>query len=204
MRLSVTTNADQVLREIDDYVARLKRAATRAVNELAETAKVAGLREISNRYGIGPRAFEKYVTVRLARGEETGAEIVVRGRGLPLFLFQARQTKRGVSVKLKGRRFVIPHAFIKQMTSGHVGVFARGAYGGKEVLRKSGDRFGRFVFGYSRRRRSDRSRFSINELFTFAPPDAFANESVTMAMVDRVEEQLGRVVKRAIAFEVRR
>lgn len=204
MKLSVKTNADQVLREIDSYVAGLKRAATRAVNELTDQAKTAGLREISRIYGIGPRAFERYVEVRIARGEETGASIVVRGKGLPLHIFGATPTKRGVTVKVKGRRFLIPHAFIQRMNSGHVGVFARGAYAGKGVLRKSGDTFGRFVFGYSRRRKSDRSRFSINELYTFAPPDAFANEEVTKAMADRVDEQLGRVMKRAIAFEVRR
>lgn len=204
MKLRVRTNADEVVRAIDDYAAGLRRAATRAVNELTDQAKTAGLREISRVYGIGPRAFEKYVDVRIARGEETVASIVVRGKGLPLHIFGATPTKRGVSVKVKGRRFLIPHAFIQRMQSGHVGVFARGAYGGKGVLRKSGSTFGRFVFGYSRRRKTDRSRYSINELYTFAPPDAFANGEVTKAMADRVDEQLGRVMKRAIAFEVRR
>lgn len=203
MKLAISTNADQVLRDIDAFAASVRRAAVRAANDLTATAKTAALREISSIYGIGPRSFEKYVTLIPATGDDATATLRVKGRGFPLALFDPHQTKRGVSVRIKRRRILIPHAFIARMANGHLGVFAKGAYGGKGVRRRTGS-FGRFVFGYSKRRASDRSRLPINELYTFAPPDVFANRQVLDVMVDRIEERVGTVMRRAIAFEARR
>lgn len=203
VRLSTSTNADEVVRSLDAFGhAILGRAASRAVNKLADQAKTAGLREVSAIYGIGPRSFERYVTVKLAAAGEFQASIRAKGQGLPLYLFDARQTAKGVSVRIKGRRFVVPHAFIATMRSGRVGVFARGAYGGQGITKPTGERFGRFVFGSSYRGRN-RARLPINELYTFSPPDAFANPRVVQAMSDRVQDQLDKVMRREIAFALR-
>ena len=199
LSMSVSANADEVFAKIDGFVSMVaSKAIPRAINKLAAQAQTAGLRKVNDIYKIGPRAFEAYVQVRLAKDGGLSAEISVKGKGLPMALFQPKRIKGkggGVSVLIKGRRFMIPHAFIAKMKSGKVGVFARGAYGGKGKITPSGESFGRFVFG--------RKRFSINELFTFSPPAAFKNPDVTDAMVARVEEQMGKVINQEIKFASR-
>lgn len=199
LTLRATTNADEVIRALDAWSGEVvKAAAPRAVNRLIDQAKTAGLRRINDVYRIGPRSFERYATVRLAQRGELEASITVRGKGLPLYLFAPRQVRGiggGVSVNLKGRRILIPHAFIGRMRSGHVGVFARGAYGGKGKNEPTGERFGRFYFG--------RKRFSINELYTFSPPGAFSNPDVTRAMNERIREQLDKVFAQEVRFASR-
>lgn len=213
MRLTTRSNADEVGRDLDRLGDAVQRASTRTANRLAEQAQVAGLREVDRVYGIGPRAFEKYVTTRLARDGEFEASLVCKGPGLPVYAFAPRPTRKGVSVRIKGRRFLIPHAFVARMRSGRVGVFARGAYGGKGAQgRLSGETFGRFAFIRGSKRvqgkRTDgkgqkRSGLPINELYTFAPPEAFASESVTKAMDDRVQDQLDKVAKQELSFALR-
>ena len=212
MPIRTTTNVQEVDRGLDTLrAAVLGQAAARAVNRLTEQAQVAGLREVDRIYGIGPRSFEKYVKTELAKGGELKASITVKGEGLPLYLFDARKVKAGISVKVKGRRFVVPHAFVARMASGRVGVFARGSYGGKGLTKRSDQTFGRFVFGKGSRKIKGkrpgkgqaRSGLPINELYTFAPPDAFANPKVTGAMNDRLFEQMEKVWQQEISFAMR-
>lgn len=194
MRLAVRSNVDQVIADIDAFAQRAQSVAVpRALNKLADQAKTAGLRAVNDEYQIGPRAFEKYLTAKIAGASDLEASLTAKGRGLPLQLFGPRQTKAGVSVRIKGRRIVIPHAFIARLSSGRVGVFARGAYGGKSSKREfraSGQTFGRFRFG--------RRRLPINELFSFGPAEAFARDRVQDAMTARVEEQYGKVLGQEI------
>ena len=61
--------------------------------------------------------------------------LTAKAKPVPLLAFGARQTKRGVSVEVtKGKRTIIPHAFIATMQSGHKGVFVR--KGSKQIARK--------------------------------------------------------------------
>lgn len=192
LRLKVRTNLDEVLGDLDRYVQTISaKAVPRALNKLADQARTAGLRAVNDEYQIGPRAFEKYVVAKLASTLDLEASLTVKGLGLPLHLFDPRQTKAGVSVRIKRRRVIIPHAFLARMKSGRVGVFARGAYGGKSgKLKPSGKRFGRFLFG--------RGRLPINELFTFGPAEAFGSEKVSEAMAKRIEEQQSKVLAQEI------
>lgn len=199
IRLRATSNVDDVLAKLDAYADSVASVALpRATNRLIDQARVAGLRAINAEYKIGPRTFERYVSIEYVRGALLEALITVRGSGLPLALFNPRVVRGkggGVRVTLKGRTFLIPHAFMPPLKSGHTGVFARGAYGGKGKQVFTGERFGRFQFG--------RERYSINELFTFAPPGAFSNPIVTDAMNDRVFEQAAKVINAEIRFALR-
>ncbi|HEY1283004.1 MAG TPA: phage tail protein [Steroidobacteraceae bacterium] len=196
MRLSARTNVDQVLRDLDDYVkTAVDVAMPRAVNKLADQAETAGLRKISDIYGVGPRTMEQYVTVDRASAKDLRATINAKGKGFPLTLFNPRQSRLGVTVRIKGRTVLIPHAFIARMHNGHVGVFARGAYGARGAQLLTGEMFGRFAFG--------RSRLPINELYTSSPPDALANPDVLDAMQKRVDEQASKVIGQEIRFAVR-
>lgn len=193
MQISVRSNAAEVLDELDAFVGDTRQAMRIAASRLRDQAQTVGLRKINEIYRIGPRTMERFVVVRLEdRADGIAASISARGKGFPLYLFDPRQTRAGVSVSVKGKRFVIPHTFIARMKSGRVGVFARGAYGAKGLRKPSGKTFGRFAFGVS--------RLPINELYTLSPPDALANPDVTEAMAKRVEEQAGKVIKAAMRF----
>lgn len=198
MRLAVRSNIDQVFGELDRYVDQVETVAVpRALNKLGQQAQTAGFRKVSEIYGIGPRTMEKYATLKFATAQSLEVELTVRGKGFPIYTFSPRQTRGGVSVLIKGRRFIIPHTFIARMPSGHVGVFARGAYGGKSTKRivLTGEEFGRFAFA--------RRRLPINELYTMSPPDAASNPDVTDAMDERVQEQAAKVLQQEINFATR-
>ena len=199
MQVTATSNIKDVLADIDRFGKAIQDLAlTRAVNKLADQAQTAGLREMSRIYRIPQKTFAKYMSVRLAQSGELVASINAKGSGLPLYLFNpvpVRGKGGGVRVTLKGRTFLIPHAFIARMRSGKVGIFARGAYGGKGKQTFTGERFGKFQFG--------KKRFSINELFTFSAPGAFGNPEVVDAMNARVEEQAAKVIAQEIKFAAR-
>lgn len=198
MKLRMRTNADDVFRQLDVWVDQAQTIAMpRAANKLLAQAQTAGFRKVSQIYDIGPRTMERYAAVKFAIPGNVEATLTVKGKGFPIFAFQPRQTRGGVSVRVKGRRFVIPHTFLARMRSGHVGVFARGAYSGKWAsrLEPSGKAFGRFLYG--------KKRLPINELFTLSPPDAASNPDVVDTMNDRVQEQAQKVIEQEIRFAIR-
>lgn len=204
MKLAMRSNVDEVLRDLDAVILDFKTiAASRTLNTLEGQAQVAGFRKINELYGVGPRTTEQYAVVELASPSNLEATITVKGAGYPLSAFAPRQTKRGVSAKIKGVRHLFPGTFMARMPNGHVGVFARGAYAGKgaTAIRETG-RIGRFVLGRGKRvRRANKwgsSELPINELYTSSPGDTFANDEVFEAMAARVEEQAPIVMAREL------
>ena len=198
MRVKAKGNADDVLKGLDAFASKVELATTRAVNKLIEQAETEGLRKMAALYQIPKGIFAKYMRVRLAANGTFVASINARGQGLPLYLFKPRQIKGrggGTKVTLRGRTFLIQHAFIARMKSGKVGIFARGAYGGKGKQAFTGESFGRFQFG--------RRRFSINELFTISAPGAFSHTEVTAAMNALVEGKSAAILDREIKFATR-
>jgi hypothetical protein len=132
---------------------------------------------------------DKYATLRFATARDLVASKNVKGKGFPQSVIAPRQTAAGVSVLIKGKRVVIPHTFMAKMPNGHVGVFARGYYGARFTFAK----------GKHKRRPDGKStELPINELYSFAPPDAFSNPDVVEAMNDRVAEQMSKVVAQEI------
>lgn len=205
MGLALRTNIEDVFRDLDAVVRDMKTiAAARTLNVLEGQAEVVGFRKIAELYGVGPRTTEKYATVELATVTNLEATITVKGQGYPLSAFSPIPTKRGVSVKIKGQRHLYPGTFLARMPNGHVGVFARGAYGGKgaTTLRVTG-RIGRFILGRGKRviraNKWGSSELPINELYTSSPGDTFANDDVVQAMQDRVEQQAPIVMQRELA-----
>lgn len=195
--LRVRSNHEQVFEQMDREVEAIRAVAMpRALNKLRDQASVAGLRVVADLYGIGPRTFEKFVTFKLATTADAEALITVKGKGLPMYLFKPKQTKKGVVVLIKGRSHLVEHGFIARMKSGHVGVFARGAYGGKgKRFHATGGGFGRFLYSST--------RLSINEFYTFAAPDALGSRQAIEAMTDRIDSQADSVIRAEIRFAIR-
>jgi hypothetical protein len=189
MRLKFTDNLAQVEADLDAFRdSVLSTAVPRALNTLRDQAEVAGLRQISAVYQIPSSTMQGFITDKPATANDPEASITAKGKGFPLSVFKPVQTATGVQVTVKGRTFVIPHAFMVAKFGQHV--FARGSYGGKYGGTPTGQTFGRYAF--------TKQRLPIGELFTFAPPDCLANPSVTDAMDARVAEQAPAVLAREI------
>lgn len=201
MRLTATSNIDQVLQDMDRFVDQVQRvAAVRTLNKLRDQAQTAGQRKIADIYDIGPRTMDKYTSTGTAAGDRFEASITVKGKGFPLSDFQPIKTSKGISVKIKGKRYVVPHSFFTPRTNQRV--FARGAYVGKGLSVTTGS-FGNFVFGRSKRitrPRAKRTELPINQLWTLGPATAFGNDDVVTAMHDRVDEQAAKVLAQEIRF----
>lgn len=191
MAAPVRTNINDVLADMDGYVSDiLDRAAPRALNELRDRAELTGFRAVRDTYDI-PLATVKSAAVVKLKPATTGdleASIDVKGRGFPLMAFRPIQTRAGVSIRIKGVRRTIAHSFLARMPNGHVGVFARGVYGSKFQFRR----------GVHKKHGGKWTELPINELYTFGPPDAFSNDAVVTAMQDRVDKDVGSVLKREI------
>jgi hypothetical protein len=193
LKLAVRSNQAQFEADLDEWGAAVQVAVPRALAKLADQAETAGTRKAAEVYSMPVRTIANYWTVQPpTTADEFEASVNAKGAGFPLSAFSPRQTQKGVSVSVKGRRFLIPHAFIATMGSGHQGVFARGRYGGGGALVRTGESFGRFDFG--------KARLPINELYTFAPPDTLDNEEVRAAMEDRVQEQTPKVIAQELRF----
>lgn len=185
MRLGLRTNASAVLDDMEAFVAAHLQAVPRALNRLRDQAATAGFRQVADMYQVPVRAMrDRYSRLEDANRIRGESSINVKGKGFALYGLSARQTKAGVSVVIKGRRRLIRGAFLKRLPkTGHIGVFARGVYGATFQFR--------------------RGRLPINELFSFAPPDAFSNPEVVETMNDRVESQAFSVLQAEIRFATR-
>lgn len=122
-------NAAQTLKGVRNGV---KRAAVRAINKVARSARTEVVRKISRETGLRQRDIRKR-NVRLlrARYDRLSALLILTGRAIKLIRYRARQTRRGVTYRSGEGRKLLPSAFIATMPSGHEGVFKRR---GKERL----------------------------------------------------------------------
>jgi hypothetical protein len=122
MQLSITTNFPDVQRKLaalQDDIAR--KATARALNRTVEQAKTAMSKEIRQEFVLP--AAKVNAALRIRRAQAAAGLINLqamlespakRGRSLNLANFGARQTKKGVSFKVKraGSRVVIPGSFL--------------------------------------------------------------------------------------------
>lgn len=191
LRVDIRHNINQAVDQLAKFSRDMAdKAVTRAINKTAQQAKTSAGREIKDQYQISTRVIGRSISIRRAGRGVMQAVITATGKPLPLIAFQAKKDSRGVSVQIKGRRVVVPHAFIATMKSGHKGVFARGGY--KGGFERNGKQFGRFQFG--------KQRFPIGELFTFSVPQGFSNKMVKDKVVKRINEQFPKVLAQEIAY----
>jgi hypothetical protein len=197
MRITTKTNVDEVLRDLDKYVADVTQVAVpRALNKLARQVQTTALRLIADEYDVSPGQMRKYLRLTLSSGPDVPASIVAKGSGFPLVLFRPRKHPKGIMVRIKGRDILIPHAFLLTIGGGDRQVFARGSYTAREGGRfvPTGERMGRFRFG--------RKRFPISLLRTFGPPETLRNRRVVEGMIARMQEQAAKVLAQEIRFAV--
>jgi len=145
----------------------------RALNRTITTVRAAAQRRIREKYpGLTASTVRDQLKLTRASRAMMVAKITVKGRRMPLMEFAARQTKRGVTVRVTAQRKLIPHAFIATMKSGHTGVFVRAGSSkesGADVT---------FRVGKGSRLRKKGSDLPIAELTSISLPKAFMNQAV--------------------------
>lgn len=115
------------------------RLLYRSLNEGADGMRSEATRAVREDLNATARAVRKSMHVKKARGRGAApaVDLTVEMKPLPLGAFQARQTAKGATFKVKkgGGRKVIPRTFVATMKSGHKGVYRRVRVGKKRVGR---------------------------------------------------------------------
>lgn len=162
----------------------INRAIVVALNRTADRVRAEASRRIRGEYGVQARELRRAFTIR--RAWQGNLESMVYGSGRPLNVgaFGARQTRKGVSVAIKGGvRKIIPGAFFMRITNnGYRGVFER-----------------RFLNGRDGKRHG---RFPVRSVTTVSVPGLFRQEIVKKSLadvaVDAFRTELTRAVRVAL------
>lgn len=128
--IDVEENVGEVIAELDSFGKQVSETGiTRALNRTIRSVNSEANRRIRGELALKAKDVRKAITVRRARRGSHEAAIEVVGRAIPIVAYSAKQTKKGVTVKVKraaGRK-LLRGAFIATMRSGHRGVFYRDA-----------------------------------------------------------------------------
>lgn len=156
----------------------MNRAVAIALNRTAVGVQTEAIRRIRETYRIGVSELRRGFTIRHAHAGNLRAMVFASGRPLNVSAFAARQTKKGVTVAIKGTRKLIPGAFFMN-TGSYEGVFER-----KYVNGRSGKRVG---------------RFPVRAVTTVSVPGMFRaqiiNEHLAGIATDRFRRELAAAVR---------
>lgn len=173
-------DAAGLLRNLDKLQ---RKAAISALNRTGQQVRTAANREIRKTYSFKARVVSQSMKLQRSQFARLEVSVISEGRRTQVIDADARQTAKGVTVRIGKQRKLIRGAFIATMKSGHVGVFNR--------------RTGK--------------RLPIDEIYTIAIAEAFGSRPVVDAMRakatevfgPRFEHELGRLAARQAASVVR-
>lgn len=113
--------------DLEKAIAALKSRSipgiVRSLNRAAVSTRTLMVRSVAADLGIKQK--DVPIAVRNASASRLEAQVIASGKRIPLIKFSARQTKRGVTARLKGGAGKYPNAFIATMPTGHQGVYQR-------------------------------------------------------------------------------
>lgn len=176
LSLSVASNASAIMAELDDLTSGKQRVAImRALNRAGDGVRTDASREIRRVYRVKKSTVDKAFSVGRASAERLQVVVTITGRPLSLAGFDPKQTRKGVTVNIKGQRKLIPHAFIRTLRT------------------KKGEEYD-VVFI-----RTGDGRFPVKALKTVDVPGAFTREDVlavvNSATFERFDTELDRQMK---------
>ena len=158
---------------------QFNKALARALNRTIERARTTAYREIRKEYNIPAKNLRNDMSIVRANPTMLSAKLNALGKPLPIAVYQARQTKKGVTANIAKRRVLIKGAFFATMPNGHRGVFARGHYVGKK-----------FDFRKERIKDFPANDLEINELFSKSVPSAIMNGTVLASIKTNIQREL--------------
>lgn len=188
-QVGVRTNAGEVASQFAEAARTMRdRATMRALNEVADQAKVAAARQIRDvGYKLKISAIKKGIKVERATMANLRAAVIAQGRPIPLIEYSANELKgKGVSVSVLNGRKLIKGAFIATMPSGHRGVFVREENAKHKKMMTRG--------------KPSWHALGIRELFGPAVPDGMANKEVAEAFARFVDQAFPAILDREFSF----
>ncbi len=173
-------DATSLLRSMDKLE---RKAAISALNRTAQQVKTAANRKIRETYSFKARVVSQSLKVARSQFARLEVSVLSEGKRIQVIDASARQTKRGVTVRIGKQRKLITGAFVARMKSGHVGVFSR----------------------------RTNKRLPIDEKYTIAIAEAFGSKPVVATMrfkasevfLPRFEHELARLSKAQAPGNVR-
>jgi hypothetical protein len=193
IHVSVEQAVKDIRKEFRDLTNQeFNTGVSRAINHTLAKTKTAASKEIRAVYNVPAKYVGRGLTVRRANRAQVYGYLIAEGKPIPLSVFKPRQTKEGVSVLIKkGNRQLIRGAFITTMSSGHSGVFARGAAkagGGFQFRHKRTRPAGGYALKNGRYQPIVND-LSVNELSTVSIPKAFSHNAVLTSLKRTIEEE---------------
>ena len=104
----------RVRRELAAYPGALKRVVPRAINKVAAGARTQIVRGLAGELTLTQKRIRDRVGLRRASYRRWLAELTIGGRRYPLSAFRPRQTRKGLTLRLRRgeARMLIRHAFL--------------------------------------------------------------------------------------------
>lgn len=150
----------------------IDKALPRALNRTATSVRAEAVRIIRRGRQVKAKTVREAIAIRRATRALLVAEVIVSGRPIPLRDYAARQTGRGVTVNVTGRRKLIPGAFQVQKIGSHV-----------------------FV-------REGKKRLPIRKLYGPSLPSTFNNEAIQKAIEQMALDTLRKRFNEAVSYEL--
>jgi hypothetical protein len=181
--LSLSHDFPRVAAKLDALAKEIANPAQASIlNKAADQGKTASVREISSEYAVSAKYARDRIAIKRASFRNGRLEMSVviqagngRKRAANVIAFTARQTKKGLTVKIKrteGRKVI------------------KGAFIGNK---------GRTVF-----RRKGKDRLPIEPVQTIDVPGMFNARRIKTTVLEVIKARLPDIAEREIAFYVRR
>jgi hypothetical protein len=181
--VNVRSNVDVLTMELLASARDMRDQATvRALNKMGDQVKVAAARSVRDAgYNLKIGDIKKALKVVKATQGNLRATVVASGKPIPLILYGARATAKGVTVSvLKGRK-VIAGAFIATMPGGHKGVFVREPNARHKKVARGG--------------KPAWNALPIRELYGPSIPDGMANAAVQEALMALIADKFPGILE---------
>lgn len=116
---------DKVLGMTDSK--NIDTAAVRAINRTMTVARTASLKHTREEWNVKASTLKSYTKIERASRTNKTATFRIVSNPIPLIEFAARQTRKGVTYKIKRKagRQLLRHAFLATMRDGRRGVYKR-------------------------------------------------------------------------------
>lgn len=187
MKLVVTSNVQDIIKELKAGAAETKPAVVRALNRTIDQVKVRASREVrSAGYKLKASDIKNAISINRASPSRLRADAVASGRPIPLIKYNARQVGAGVSVDVLNGRKVVAHAFIANSANGTPQVLMRAPGAKHKKIMKNG--------------KAVWTALPIKKLFGPGIPDALANKAVAQAMLDLIAERFPIILEHEHAW----
>jgi hypothetical protein len=153
-------------------------AMVRSLNKTAVSVRAEAVKLIRGRRALKAKTIREAIAIRKATKALLIAEVIVSGRPIPLREYAARQTKRGVTVNVVGRRQLVKPDGIPTFQIA---------------------RFGNHVYV-----REGKKRLPIRKLYGPSLPSALGQQAIEAALVRIATTTFRKRFREEMAFELRR